>query len=190
MKKEIFIIGTDTNVGKTFVSALIIKALLKLEKEPAYYKPISSGYKLFKGVNLPEDYGYIKSIYNFNENIDLVCPFRFRNPVSPHLASKIEKKEIDKNIIMSNYYKLREKYDYLIVEGCGGIAVPLIETSYYVYNLIKDLKLNCFLVIKAGVGTINHTLLTVNYARKYKIKINGIIVNRYNGEFYEDDNIK
>jgi dethiobiotin synthetase len=190
MKKGIFILGTDTDVGKTFVSAIILNLLKQNGCKPCYYKPIASGTDFVDGKEIAMDVNYIKKMCDFDESLNLVTPFVYKTEVSPHLASKLENKKIDINVVFENYKKIKGKYDYVIVEGCGGFVVPLIDNDYFVYDLIKDLKLECFLVTRAGVGTINHTAMTVEYAKKLGIKINGIIINFYNNKFYENDNIE
>jgi dethiobiotin synthetase len=113
-----------------------------------------------------------------------------KEAVSPHIAAEIENVTIDKNKILEDYKKLQEKYDYVIVEGAGGIIVPLIRGKYYIYDLVKDLDIPVIIVARAGVGTINHTALTVDFIKRLGIEIKGLIINGYSNSFYEDDNIK
>ncbi|SHJ48703.1 dethiobiotin synthase [Tepidibacter formicigenes] len=183
MGKGVFIIGTDTDVGKTFVSAGITYMLRKNEYKACYFKPIQSG-----GI-IPIDVKFVKDVCHIEERYDFMNSYCFEEGVSPHLASKIENITIKKEKILDTYKELIKKYDYVVVEGAGGIIVPLIGNEYYIYNLVKDLKLPCVIVARAGVGTINHTILTYEFAKSKGIYVKGIIINEYSGKFYEEDNI-
>lgn len=192
MGRGIFIIGTDTDVGKTFITGGLTYILKQNGYNVISYKPIQSGgiesedYKIL----IPPDCKYIKEICDLDNDYSEMNTYCLKEEVSPHLAASIESVNIIKEKIISHYKKLINKYDYVIVEGAGGIVVPLIENNYFVYDLIKDLNLSTVIVSRAGVGTINHTILTVEFLKKHDININGIIINNYSNKFYEDDNIE
>lgn len=190
MAKGIFIIGTDTDVGKTFVTAGINYILRRNNYKAISFKPVQSGGIENEGKIISGDIKFIKDIFTIDESYENMNTYCFKEPVSPHLASKIENVCIDKNKILNAYRNLNEKYEYIVVEGAGGIVVPLIENEYFVYDLVKDLKLSCLIVCSSKVGTINHTALTCEFAKSKGIEIKGIIVNKYNNNFYEEDNIK
>lgn len=190
MTREIFVLGTDTDVGKTVISAGIMYRLLLKEYKACYFKPISSG-GVDTGRDLHSyDVSFVKKISGFQEVEDRINPFRFKTPVSPHLASSLENRKIYINVILDTYKELKEKYNFILVEGCGGLAVPLTEEGYMQYQLIKELGLGCVLIAKTTLGTINHTLLTLKFADNVGIKVEGILFNGYNGSFLEKDNIK
>ncbi|WP_333871553.1 dethiobiotin synthase [Desulforamulus putei] len=185
-----FVLGTDTDVGKTVISAGIMYRLLLKGYKACYFKPVSSG-----GADIGRDFysydvSFVKNVSGFHEVEDKINPFRFKTPVSPHLASSLENRKININVILDTYKELKKKYDFILVEGCGGLAVPLTDEGYMQYQLIKDLGLGCVLVSKTTLGTINHTLLTLKFAENIGIKIEGILFNGYNGSRMEDDNIK
>lgn len=182
MGKGIFIIGTDTDVGKTFTLGAMTYALKNEGKKVIPYKPVQSG-----GFG---DTKYIKEICDLENDFNELNTYTFEEAVSPHLASKMENVEISKDKIINHYKKLVDTYDYVLVEGAGGVVVPLIDNNYFIYDLIKELDLDVVLVARAGVGTINHTVLTNEFLKLHNIKANGIIINGYNNKFYEDDNIK
>lgn len=190
MSRGIFIIGTDTDVGKTFITGGLTYVLRKNGYNTCCFKPIQSGGTLKENKLIPDDVNFVKTICSIDESYDSMNVYCLKEAVSPHLASNMEDMLIDKDTIVDSYKKLQEKYDYIIVEGAGGIIVPLIENEYFVYDLIKDLNLSCIIVCKAGVGTINHTVLTYEFVKSKGIDVKGIIVNKYNKKFYEDDNIK
>lgn len=190
MSKGIFVIGTDTDVGKTFVTAGITYVLRKNGLNACSYKAVQSG-GVYEGTNLvSEDAQFVKNITSINEAYEVMNPYCLKTAVSPHIAAEIENVKIDKKIILEGYKKLEEKYDFIIAEGSGGAVVPLIRNDYYMYNLIKDLHISVVIVARAGVGTINHTVLTVEFLRNKAIDIKGIIINGYEGNFYEDDNMR
>lgn len=183
MGKGIFIIGTDTDVGKTFVTAGITYKLKQSGYSVIAYKPVQSG------GTIPQDCRYVKEMCDLENAYSEMNSYCLKEEVSPHLASRMENIEIDKQKIINHYKELINKYDYVIVEGAGGIVVPLIENQYFVYDLIKDLSLDVVIVARAGVGTINHTVLTYEFLKQNSIEAKGIIINQYTEKFYEDDNI-
>lgn len=190
MSKGIFVIGTDTDAGKTFVTAGITYILRKNGFNACSYKAVQSG-GVYEGTNLVSaDTKFVKDITGINEAYEVMNPYCLKTAVSPHIAAEIENIKIDKKIIFDGYKKLEEKYDFIIAEGSGGAVVPLIRNDYYVYDLIKDLHIPAVIVARAGVGTINHTVLTVEFLRNKGIDIKGIIINGYEGNFYEDDNMR
>jgi dethiobiotin synthetase len=112
-----------------------------------------------------------------NEWTGYSSPSRFKHPVSPNVAAEIEQKQVDLDGIRKAYAELEKNYDFLIIEGIGGLMVPL-HPKYYVTDLIREFKLPIVVVSKPGLGTINHTLLTVDAARIRGLEVKGIIFNR------------
>ena len=190
MVKKLFIVGTDTDVGKTFVTAGIIHVLRENNYNACSFKPVQSGGILKDNKLLSGDVEFVKDVTQIHEDNSMMNSYCFKEAVSPHLAAEKENIKIDKNKILDDYKKLKEKYDFIVVEGAGGIIVPLIRDEYYIYDLIKDLDASVVIVARAGVGTINHTVLTVNFLKSMGIDIKGLIINGYNNKFYEDDNIE
>ena len=190
MGKGIFIIGTDTDVGKTFVTGGIVYKLINNGYNVLPFKPIQSGGILENETLIAPDIKYIKEICNLKNDYSEMNTYCLKEEVSPHLAARLENINVSKEKIINHYKNLISKYDYVIVEGAGGMVVPLIENSYFVYDLIKDLNLNVLIVSRANVGTINHTVLTNEFLKLNNISAKGIIINNYNEKFYEDDNIK
>ena len=124
---------------------------------------------------------------NYDKNM---CTYYLEPEVSPHLAAEIENKEINPEKIISEIKKRQIKADNLIVEGAGGIYVPLVRDKFYIFDLIKSASLPVILTTGTKVGAINHTMLTINFLKNLGIKIQGIVFNRYTGKDYENDNIK
>lgn len=175
-KPGIFITGTDTGVGKTVVSAGLAMVLRSRGIKVGVMKPVATGcYGLDKRL-ISQDAVYLMEAAE-NEYPAHTSPSRFRNPLSPNVAAMLEKKEVDLNQIRTAYRELQKNYDFIIVEGIGGLLVPLTK-DYYVANLIREFQLPIAIVSKSGLGTINHTLLTVDAALIRGFDIRGIIFNR------------
>jgi len=188
MTKGFFITGTDTGVGKTIISAALITAARMIGLKSCGMKPIETGCtkKKFKVKSsklkvqdrdlTPHDGTFLKKISGVNASLDLITPVRFENPLAPLAASEIEGRAVDLGMIKKAYQKLSGEYDAMIVEGIGGLLVP-IRRNYFVLDLASDLGLPIVVVAKPGLGTINHTMLTVNYALKEGLTVAGIIFN-------------
>ena len=175
-KPGIFITGTDTGVGKTVIAAGLALVLRSRGIKVGVMKPVATGcYGLEKRL-ISQDAVYLMEAAE-NEYPAYTSPSRFRNPLSPNVAAMLEKKEVDLNQIRAAYKELQKNYDFIIVEGIGGLLVPLAK-DYYVANLIREFQLPMAIVSKSGLGTINHTLLTVDAALIRGFDIRGIIFNR------------
>lgn len=183
-----FVLGTDTDVGKTYISSLLYKGLKKIGC--GYFKAIQSGCYFENGKLIAPDVLEVckKSDEDYNEEYIL---YRLKEAVSPHLASEMENIEIDIQKIKERYELLKNKNNYLIVEGAGGLLVPLIRDKFYIYDLIKLFNIPVILVCGTRVGAINHTLLTLEALRNRGIEVKGIVFNRVNlSNNYEKDNIE
>lgn len=179
--KGIFITATDTDAGKTFITAGIMYLLRKNNFNASYFKAALSGAEELNGKLIPGDTDFVSKVSGLSENYNLLTPFVYKTAVSPHLASNIEGNPVNLNVVLDNYNKLKEKYDYIVAEGSGGIICPLRwgENKILLEDLIKALNMSTLLVTKATLGTINHTVLTVKYMESMGIKVKGIIVNLF-----------
>lgn len=172
----IFITGTDTGVGKTVVGAGLALTLRERGMRVGVMKPVATGC-IGEGKRLvSEDAVYLFEAAQ-NEYPPLTNPFRFRSPLAPSVASVIEKKEIPIEKILKAYQELQRRYDYLIIEGIGGLLVPITK-EYFVANLIHEFGLPILIVARGGLGSINHTLLTADAAVIRGFDVRGIIFNR------------
>ena len=197
MPKGFFITGTDTGVGKTVIAAALIKAAGILGFRACGMKPIETGclkkkskvqktyteagiqnstFNIRNSKLLPSDGMFLKEMACMDDPIDSVTPVRFENPLAPLPASGIEGIPADLEKIQSAYSELVSKYEVIIVEGIGGLLVP-IRSDYFVLDLAKDFALPVIVVSRPGLGTINHTMLTVNCAVKEGLQVAGIIIN-------------
>ena len=173
MGKAFFITATDTGIGKTFITAGLGFAAQTKGFKVGMSKPISCG-----GIN---DAVFYKNKLKLKDSIDDINPVKFKQPLSPYAAMKTEKNKIDVAGIKRSIKDLIKDRDIVLVEGLGGAAAP-VKRNYYVADLIRDLKMPCIVIARAGLGTINHTLMTINELKKRKIRIAGIIMNGYNGK--------
>ena len=171
--KGIFVTGTDTEIGKTVIAGGLAAILKQADVNVGVMKPISTGDMT--------DAEYLKHAAQVDDPLHLINPVSLCHPLAPSVSANIEGKHVDMSQISKAYSILKQKYDYLIVEGVGGIAVP-INDDKLVVDLIKYLGLPIIIVANAGLGTINHTMLTVEYARQHQITILGIVLNMFQSE--------
>jgi dethiobiotin synthetase len=174
--KGFFITGTDTGVGKTVIAVALIKALNLLGLKACGMKPLETGCIKEGEVLIPSDGMFIKTVARMEENIRYVTPYCFESPLAPLPASELEGVTIDFRKILLAYKDLSRLYDAVVVEGIGGLLVP-IKRDYFVLNLARDFGLPLIVVSRPGLGTLNHTMLTVNYALKEGLDVAGIIIN-------------
>ena len=190
MSKGIFIIGTDTEVGKTVVSAGLMHLLLGNKYKAAYFKPVASGQVMLGGSYQSTDASFVKTVSGFAENPKNITPFSFKNAVAPNFAARLEGRSIDLAIIKDTLQYLKNIYEMIIAEGVGGLAVPLNDQGFMQHDLIRELGVPCLLVARTGLGTINHTLLTLRFAQSAGLKIKGIVMNGNGQTPVEIDNIE
>ena len=171
----VFVTGTDTEVGKTLVTAALALALKRLGRSVGVMKPIETGISPSK----PErsDAGRLRSAVESEETLGAICPFAFEQPVAPLAAAQAERRNIDLRVIRQVYRLLRDRYDYVVVEGIGGVRVPIAPNTD-VMDMIKDLRLPAVVVGRAGLGGINHALLAVEALRRRKIPLVALVINR------------
>jgi len=176
MIKGIFITGTDTGVGKTFVAEGVIRAISEKGITVCPMKPVETGCKIKNGKLVPADAIKLLKASRIEESVDSVNVYRFRQPLAPAVAAEKEDVVIHKGRIISAYKRLSKVYKFIVIEGAGGIMTPVYKKYLYV-DMIKDFALPLIIVSKPGLGTVNHTLLTIEAARHRGIKLYGIIIN-------------
>ena len=172
-----FITGTDTDVGKTYITAGLAITLRKMNVDIGIMKPFAAGDKPKKGYK-SEDVEILSNAAQINDPEPLVNPQFFPISASPYTAWKKLKIKPKIPLILSSFKKLSDKHEMMLVEGMGGTMTPILK-NYYVANLIKDMKIPTVIVTRSKVGTVNHTLMTVLMCQKYKIPIKGIIINNF-----------
>ncbi len=179
MGKGVFITGTDTGVGKTFVTAGLVSLLIKEGLDVGVMKPIETGCPKRNSRLVPRDATFLKVVSGSEDALSLINPYRFSKPLAPLIAAEIDRKKIKIRKISSAYKKLREKHDIIFVEGAGGLLVPLTGKLTNL-DLILELNLPIIVVVGSKLGAVNHTLLTLNWARENGVKILGLLINHPN----------
>lgn len=186
----LFVTGTGTDIGKTYVSAAIARELTSKNLSLAYYKAAVSGADSIE----ESDAGYVRDAANIRQDTDTLLSYLYKKPLSPHLAARGENKFASLEHIKSAFDSLKSKYDYVLSEGAGGIICPVVyekDSKIMYLDILKTLNLPCVIVADAGLGTINHTVLTINYLQDHKVNIKGVILNKFNKDrLMHQDNLK
>ncbi|MBU4177759.1 MAG: dethiobiotin synthase [Proteobacteria bacterium] len=182
MMRAIFVAGTDTNVGKTHVCGLLLDFLLKEGVKAGYQKWAATGPE-FPPADLKACLG-MAGIPLEPELFGSQVVYHFALPASPHLAAEQEGKSVDPELIRVRYQEMSARYELLVVEGVGGIMVPL-NRELLLVDLLQELKVPTLVVAKSGLGTINHTLLTLEALRQRGIPVLGVVFS--DGASDEDD---
>lgn len=176
MKKAYFISGIDTDCGKTHITGLLGYHLQKAGKKVITSKLIQTGC-----IGISDDIKEHRSIMEIDilpeDTNGLTCPYVFSFPASPHLAAKLDGKTVDIEQINKASNQLLENYDILLMEGAGGLMVPL-STYYLTIDYIRDQMLPLILVCSSKLGSINQALMSIEMCKKYSVYIHGIIYNR------------
>jgi len=185
---SLFVTGTDTDVGKTCVTASIVNYLSKMNVNVGVMKPFASGYKATDD-SISDDVKILMKYSGVNDSVDLVNPYFFEIPTSPYDACKQLNLEIDISSVVDSYKQLASIHDVVIVEGIGGIMTP-ISKNYFVSDLISDLQMNTIIVTGSKVGTVNHLMLTYQHVKEKNLHLDGFIINQNAFDGYESSNLK
>jgi len=180
MAKGIFITGTDTGVGKTIVTATLARLLRMRGVKVGVMKPVTSGCREEEGALLSDDALLLCRAAAVPCDSD-VAPYLLREPLAPAEAAKRDGVRIEFDRIRESFERLTDEYDFLLVEGAGGLMVPLAG-GLLVADLVRELDLPLLVVARPGLGTINHTVLTCFSARQMGIPLSGVIVNNFPAE--------
>lgn len=174
--RGVFVTGTDTGVGKSVVAAAICAALAARGERVAAFKPVVSGLD-----DAPGDFGHdhelLASVASAGQSAEEVAPWRFGPPLSPHLAAELAGERIEPAQLVA----AARAHELLVCEGVGGLLVP-ITPGYLVRDLAIDLELPVVVAARTGLGTINHTLLTVEAARTAGLKVAGVVMTPWPAE--------
>jgi dethiobiotin synthetase len=169
--RGLFITGTDTGVGKTVVAAGLATSLRNSGVDIGVMKPIETGFSLRSS-----DAFFLKRMAGVNDPLENICPYRFKFPLSPYAAAQLEKASIRLDKIRQAYHRLMKRHQGILVEGAGGLLVPITRNTTMA-DLALRLNLPLLIVARTSLGTLNHTLLTVEVARRRGIKVAGVIFN-------------
>ena len=180
--KSLFVTGTDTDVGKTYVTAGLAVSLRKSGVDVGVMKPFAAGLKQKTGFK-SEDVEILANASETNDPENLINPQFFPISASPYTAWKNLKIKPKVNSILSSFKELKKIHEMILVEGMGGIMTPILK-DYFVSDLIKDMKIPSVIVCRTKVGTINHTIMTIKMCEKYRIPLRGIIINDFDSDGY------
>lgn len=193
MSRTVFITGTGTDVGKTYVAGLMVKKLKESGWSAGYYKAAMSGNdRRADGSLIPGDGDFVKRISGISQPLQEMCPYVYETAVSPHLASRIEGNQVRMERVFEGLKRVCQTYDYVTMEGSGGILCPICvdERKIWLEDIVKACGLGCVMVADAGLGTINQVGLTAFYMKEKKIPLRGIIFNHFQpGNQLHEDNL-
>lgn len=193
MGRALFVTGTGTDIGKTYVTGLMVKKLARGGKNPGYYKAAMSGNDRRADGNLiPGDALFVQRTSGIAQPLEDMCPYVYENAYSPHLASRIEGNPVELDVVKRGFQAVCEQYDYVTVEGSGGILCPIRFDGVKIQleDVVKELGLSSVLVADTGLGTINSVVLTAEYMKAKGLPLKGVIFNHFHpGNVLEEDNI-
>ncbi|WP_158233944.1 dethiobiotin synthase [Sporosarcina sp. P34] len=170
----LFITGTDTDVGKTVATVLLSDFLSKNGRHFIPFKPIQTGAVIHNERFVAPD----SMTYELASGREQLHPdYLFTTPCSPHLAARLENVQIDTDKLTQSVKKLSGRYDGIVLEGAGGLYVPLTSEGYCMIDWMAELQASVVLVARAGVGTINHTVLSIEAMKARGIHIAGLLFN-------------
>ncbi|MCQ2109241.1 MAG: dethiobiotin synthase [Fibrobacter sp.] len=205
MSKGYFVTATGTDVGKTFVTALLVKKWRDSGIDAGYYKAALSGAELRNGKWVAGDADYVKTVAGLPDSQEELVSYVYKEAVSPHLAARKEGNPVELSKVRADFEAATKRHEFVFVEGSGGIICPIRydepsavsangnPQKIFLTDIMKTVDVPLLIVTTAALGSINACVLTVEYARAQGLNIRGIIVNRYgiSGNLQmEDDNIK
>lgn len=194
MAKVLFVTGTGTDVGKTYISALMVKKLAESGAAAGYYKAAMSGnVRRHDGSLTPGDALFVREIAEISQPLEDMCPYVYEMAVSPHLASRMEGNPVQMDVVMQGLKKVCGSHEYVTMEGSGGILCPIRfdEAEIWLQDVIRVSGAGCILIADAGLGTINSVGLTAFYMKEHNIPLKGIIFNHFRpGDVMQEDNLK
>jgi dethiobiotin synthetase len=177
--RGVFVTGTDTDVGKTVIAAGLTAALRSRNLQATYFKPVQSGCREEGGQLIASDARLAQTMAGLAEPLSVLTPVVLKLPLAPAVAAAQAGVQIDLEDIARAYRDLTGRYDFLVVEGAGGLYVPLVDNTFLVLDLARWLGLPVLVVARPGLGTINHTVMTVKTLEQAGLPVVGIIINQY-----------
>lgn len=191
MTQHFWIVGTDTDIGKTLVTTYFMRYFQAKGENVIPYKPVQTGIIVENTKQYYGDTAFYQSFSEANLVEEHLNSYSFKEPASPHYAAMLEGSVIKEEVILQHIKQLKSMYDYVICEGAGGLYVPLNEQrNYHFLHLIQQSQLPVVLVARTKIGTINHTLLSLEALKMKDISIVGIVFNAFEGTEMERENIR
>lgn len=181
-KQSYFVIGTDTGVGKTYFSHRLIQHFVTQGVKTIGMKPIASGFdQLPNSVWENEDVAQLCAASNVSASMDLINPYAFRPAIAPHIAADEADVNIELDTIVTAYQALSQQAEIVVVEGAGGLMVPL-NLEQTLLDMVKALQLPVILVVGMRLGCINHALLTMQVLEAHQLTVVGWVANQIDPE--------
>jgi len=180
-KPAMFVTGTDTNVGKTVVTGAIGQWFRRRGTRVGVCKPMATGCERRREGLVSEDAEFLAVTCDSPHPLDLICPQRFSEPLAPAVAAQRARVEIEWPSIQASLTTIERDSELTLVEGAGGILVP-IDESHTMLDMARWLGAPVLVVARAGLGTINHTLLTIAALNAARVRVLGVVINRYPAE--------
>ena len=177
-KNGLFITGTDTGVGKTLIAGGIAAVLREQGLKVGVFKPIASGCR-DEGILISDDTEFLALCADADYSLSVITPVTYKTAAAPVTCVQVEGRAIDYEEIAAAYHYLCEQTDVVIVEGIGGVLVP-IDTEHTVLDLAVEFNLPTVIVARPDLGTINHSLLTIEAVRNAGLPVAGLVINGYN----------
>lgn len=177
-KNGLFITGTDTGVGKTLVTGGIASILKEQGLKVGVFKPVASGCRNEAGRLISTDAEFLAKCAEMNPPLEIVTPVCYETPAAPITCADLEGRAVNYETIAAAYRHLCQSCDIVLVEGIGGALVPLDE-RHTILDLAVEFDLPMVIVARAGLGTINHSLLTIASVRNAGLPVAGIVISGY-----------
>lgn len=192
MSKNLFVVGTGTDIGKTYVAGLLVKKTQEISHRSAYFKAAMSGNsRRPDGSLIPGDAVAVQAMSGIEQPLADMCPYVYEDAYSPHLAARLAGKPVELARVLECFDKLAASYDYVTLEGSGGILCPLRhdEQRLSLVDFIKARQFASVMVADAGLGTLNGVGLTAAYMRAEGLHLKGVIFNNFQpGNILHEDN--
>jgi dethiobiotin synthetase len=177
MSTVILVTGTDTGVGKTVVTAGLAGALRRRGVNAGVMKPVATGCTVADGLPHSSDTDFLRAVTGVEEPDWMITPVCLEPPLAPAVAARITGVVVSVNLITQNLYDLCDRHPVVLVEGIGGFLVPLNDETL-LSEFAEQMDMTVLIVARPGLGTINHTLLTVEAVRLRNLRIAGVVFNQ------------
>jgi len=174
----LFVTGTDTEVGKTVVAGAIARSLRRVGTRVAVFKPVACGCRRGREGLMSSDAEFLAACADSTLALAEISPVRYASPLAPNVAAQRESRAVDLGAVFEAYRRLEGQADLVVVEGIGGLLCPLTD-EFWCIHLARMMDLAVVIVARAGLGTINHTLLTLHAARSANLRVAGVVINWY-----------
>ncbi len=187
--KGLMITGTDTGVGKTLIAGAIAQYLRRKGRRVGVFKPVASGCRRRREGLFSEDGEFLSACADSMQSLSDVVPICLGPALAPNVAAARSGRKMDLNMIFEAYRRMEGSHDVVIVEGVGGLLCPITD-AFWVIHFARMIQLPLVIIARPGLGTLNHTLLTIHAARSAGLTVAGVIVNGYQIEPHRQEQLR